>query len=324
MIWKDFFFFSGSQRTGIVVLFVLILISVGIRKMLPVIVPSGMPETDNPAFSEEVRLFQKSLYRTDSLKRKRWNDRKRDDRKSYYQTTYPNQYAARKKVNFAESHAADQKSELFPFDPNTLDSTGLRLLGIPPRVVTGILRYRRKGGVFYTPERFSEVYGLSPDLFAILQPYIRIDSSRTFDLQPAALMADPNSKFALNTVDSVAMMQIKGMNKILLRSILRFRRSSGGFASIDQLRELYGMTDDLFSKLSSRFVIDSASIQKIKINSASVDRLNAHPYLNFYQSRAIYEYRRRKGKIMSIRELHKLDDLDPLTIQKMEVYFSFE
>jgi DNA uptake protein ComE-like DNA-binding protein len=324
MIWKDFFFFSGSQRTGIVVLFVLIVLSVGIHKMLPVIVPSGMPEIENPAFSEEVRLFQRSLYRTDSLKRKRYTDRYPDDRRTYYQTANPNQYAARNKINFTETHAVNQVPELFPFDPNTLDSAGLRQLGIPPRVVTGILRYRRKGGVFYTPERFSEVYGLSPDLFTILQPYIRIDSSRTYDLHPAALMADPNSKFALNTVDSVAMMQIKGMNKSLVRSILHFRRSSGGFASIDQLRELYGMTDDLFSKLSSRFVVDSAAIQKIKINSASVDKLNAHPYLNFYQSRAIYEYRRRKGKIISIRELQKLDELDPLTIQKMEVYFSFE
>lgn len=306
MIWKDFFFFSGSQRSGIVILFVLIVISFSINKLLPVLIPDEIPEVDGVAFIDEVNRFQRSLYATDSIK-----NAKRFVRK------WPSQYS-----NVVRTDK--EEGVLFPFDPNTLDSTGLRQLGIPARVVSGILRYRRKGGVFYTPERFAEVYGLSPDLFQLLKPYIIIDLPRITEVHPDDLKQKPDMPLQINTVDSASLMQLKGLNKNLVRSFLRFRNASGGFVSVDQLRELYGMTDEVFLKINSYFVVDTVAVRKIRVNTAGVDKLKAHPYLNFYQAKAIYEYRRKKGKVKSIDELLKIEELDPNTLQKMEHYFSFE
>ena len=94
--------------------------------------------------------------------------------------------------------------------------------------------------------------------------------------------------------------------------------------SVEQLRELYGMTDDNFNKISPNCSVNLDLVKKIQINTASVERLNSHPYLNFYESKAIYEYRRRKGRIKTPDELKSISELKPEIIHKILPYFSFE
>ena len=65
-------------------------------------------------------------------------------------------------------------------------------------------------------------------------------------------------------------------------------------------------------------------VRKIKVNMAGVERLKGHPYLNFYQSRAIYELRRRKGKLKSIGDLKILPEFNPESLARIEPYLSFE
>lgn len=329
MIWKDFFFFSGAQRSGIIVLFVLIAISFAFNKLLPVFIPDKMPVVDDSAFLQELGLFQASLHRTDSLRKSTWNysndsvgRRWNSNDKTWYDRN--NSYRSRQHELTASTFQSNGQPTLFPFDPNTLDSTGLCQLGIPQRVVTAILRYRRKGGMFYTPERFSEMYGLSPDLYKLLEPYIKIDLPRVTDVHPDVIKTELSKPLELNSADSSQLMEVKGLNRTVVRSILRFRTASGGFVTIGQLRELYGMTEDMYSTISRQLTVDSTAINKIKVNTASVDKLRSHPYLDFYQAKAIYEYRRRKGKLKKHQELTVLDELDPETLQKMEDYFSYE
>ncbi len=304
-MWKEFFFFSGSQRAGIIVLTVLIVAAVILSAILPAILPQPEVEADDAAFREDIEQFKASLVVVDSLRNRQ---RKR------YTTTYQ-LYPDRKKESASDF-------ERFPFDPNTLDSAGLATLGIPPYVVSNILRYRRKGGFFTTSEKFGAVYGMKPELFAELEPYIAIEHHSVRDVsieQPVTpLIVD------LNSADSTQLMLIKGLGRGIARSILRFRAASGGFVSPDQLTEVYGMTDDLFGRIRPYCMADPSTVRKIQLNTASVDKLRAHPYLNFYQAKAIYELRRRKGKLHSIDQLRHIEELDDSTLMKIEAYLSFE
>jgi len=94
--------------------------------------------------------------------------------------------------------------------------------------------------------------------------------------------------------------------------------------NVEQLRELYGMNEESYSKISPSCKINLELVKKIPINTASVERLNAHPYLNFYESKAIYEFRRRKGKLKNVNELNSISELKPETIRKIQPYFNFE
>ena len=50
---------------------------------------------------------------------------------------------------------------LFPFDPNTADSTQLLQLGLQRWQVRNIYRYRRAGGIYRRPQDFARLYGLT-------------------------------------------------------------------------------------------------------------------------------------------------------------------
>ena len=314
-MWKDFFFFSGTQRAGIIVLFALIAIIFTLIQLLPVIFSESTVSVDSQQFQEEAARFEASLRTLDSLKKK---ERPYYMQGKYYgYTKYP--------TNSYHRRDDDSKDDvqLFPFDPNTLDSAGLVELGIPRFVVSNILRYRSKGGFYFSAERFSETYGLSSSLYNKLNPFIVIESQRIYEMKTDTFPDTPII-VDLNTADSVQLMQLKGVRNFLARSILRFRKASGGFISKEQLLEVYGMNEQLYASISQFCTVDPGAITKLKVNSASVDKLRAHPYLDFYQAKALYEYRRKKGKLQSIRELNHIEELDSATLNKISLYLSFE
>lgn len=79
--------------------------------------------------------------------------------------------------SYAEYQGA-KKTELFYFDPNTADSAQFARLGILPRQIHNIYKYRAKGGRFRKPKDLSRIYGLSEEKYNELEPYIRIEKHR--------------------------------------------------------------------------------------------------------------------------------------------------
>lgn len=307
-MWKDFFFFSGSQRAGIIVLTVLIVVAVIVSVVIPRILHQSDIDTDDTAFREDIEHFQASLVQVDST---------RSAKRQRYTWSYERYPERNKPVDKAVI------SQRFPFDPNTLDSVGLTELGIPGYIVSNILRYRRKGGYFSTPEKFGAVYGMKPELFAELEPFIVIEDRYLKEVSAAPGSAS-DLPVDLNTADSTQLIQIKGLSRGMARSVLRFRSASGGFVAPEQLKEVYGMTDEVYEQIRPSCTADPTAIRKIQVNKASVDKLRAHPYLNFYQAKAIYELRRRRGKLESMDQLRHLGEIDDLTLKKLAAYFSFE
>lgn len=66
---------------------------------------------------------------------------------------------------------------LFPFDPNTLSKDSFLLLGLPEKTAQTIINYRNKAGRFYENEDLRKIYSLSPEYYALLEPYISIKNN---------------------------------------------------------------------------------------------------------------------------------------------------
>ena len=119
-------------------------------------------------------------------------------------------------------------------------------------------------------------------------------------------------------------MQVTGIGRGYARGIIRYRQLTGGFISVDQLSEIYGMRQENLEIIRPHCKVNQELVRKIKVNIASVERLKSHPYLNFYQSKAIYELRRKKGKLKNIKELKVLPEFTPESLAKIEPYLSFD
>lgn len=313
-MWKDWLFFTKNQRIGIIALLSIILLLIIAKWILPLLFPSPKNGSDN--FTQEAQQF------IDSLKIKENSPNRQD----YFSDSY---YYPRETYPPYQSYQQQQLPEpvLFVFNPNTLDSAGFVKLGLKPYIASNILKYRAKGGKYKTVADFGKVWGVTPEKLEELKAYIDIPAEAPPPQQatPGYVKKVDDIVLELNSCDTAQLQQIRGIGAGFAKRITGYRKRLGGYVSVNQINEIYGVTPELYSQLAPHFTVNNAAaITKIDVNRASIERLRAHPYLNFYKAKAIYELRRNKGSLKSIDDLKSLPDLDNASLQKIAPYLEFK
>lgn len=127
----------------------------------------------------------------------------------------------------------------------------------------------------------------------------------------------------INRADSTDLLPLPGIGPVYAGRIIRYRNLLGGFLSVDQLGEVYGIPAETIQKIRSMVTIDSTSIRRIQIVSASFRDLLRHPYLEYADVKALVNYRDFKGDIESFRELQENNILEDSVLIKVAPYFSY-
>jgi DNA uptake protein ComE-like DNA-binding protein len=132
------------------------------------------------------------------------------------------------------------------------------------------------------------------------------------------------AKIDINKSDSAILVGLPGIGPVLSSRIIKYRRLLGGFARIDQLKEVYGLPEETFESIKGRVFADSTFVTGININSAGYKELLHFPYFTKYEVTAILKYREIKGRITGINDLI---DNKLITIEKaikIRPYFKFD
>ena len=234
-------------------------------------------------------------------------------------------------VVFPDSAPLVRRAERFVFDPNTADSTALLRLGLQAWQVRNIYKYRAKGGVYRKKEDFARLYGLTVKDYRRLAPFIRISA----DYQPATTLLEEtpqmrdtlrfpvklkeDERVVLNRADTSMLRRVPGIGQYYAAEIVRYGQWLGGYVSVDQLDEI-----DQFPQEAKRyFVIDNPQPQRLNVNKLSLQQLRRHPYINYYQAKAIVDYRRLHGDLKSLEELSLLRDFPPEAIARLAPYVCY-
>ena len=124
----------------------------------------------------------------------------------------------------------------------------------------------------------------------------------------------------VNLADTVELKKIPGIGSGIAGNIVRYRERLGGFYALSQLEEVKHVTPELLKW----FKLENDSIRKMEINKMSLDKLRAHPYLNFYQAKVIIEHRRKKGQIKSLSQLALYEEFTEKDLERLSAYISFD
>ena len=122
----------------------------------------------------------------------------------------------------------------------------------------------------------------------------------------------------LNTADTALLKRVPGIGSYFAREIAHYRQRLGGFYSADQLLEI----DDFPEKALSYFVVHDKPA-KIAVNRLTLNQLKRHPYINYYQAKAITDYRRLRGPLKSLADLRLLKDFTPEDMERLSHYVEF-
>jgi len=128
----------------------------------------------------------------------------------------------------------------------------------------------------------------------------------------------------LNTCDSASLEALPGIGPVLSVRIIKYRNLLGGYASVSQLLEVYGLTPETFDLISSKVKADSTAIRKINVNNADYKQLIRMPYLEKSEVNAILKYREEKGRIVGMNELIENKLIAEERVVKVRPYLEFQ
>lgn len=128
----------------------------------------------------------------------------------------------------------------------------------------------------------------------------------------------------LNQADSLTLQKVPGIGPVFSRRIIKYRDLLGGFYTVHQLAEVYGIDADKYAALEPWFTVDTALIRPLIVNQADYRTLIRHPYLNKQQTKILLRLIERKGKLQGWEELRLLDEFPSGEIERLHYYLSFD
>jgi competence ComEA-like helix-hairpin-helix protein len=129
-----------------------------------------------------------------------------------------------------------------------------------------------------------------------------------------------NNFIDVNSADTAAFIALPGIGSKLASRIINFRDKLGGFYSIDQIGEIYGLPDSTFQKIKPYLKLEKIELKKININTATKDEMKSHPYIKWALANAIVEYRNQHGNFSSLEDLKKISLITDELFNKLEHY----
>ncbi len=223
---------------------------------------------------------------------------------------------------------ATQKKEfvLSRFNPNTSTKEELLNLGISSKVVNTIINFRSKVN-FKKPEDFKKIYGLSNTQYERLLPYldlpIEVKSSPKTVYEKPAFSKKEKVIIDINKADVLEWQKLNGIGPTYSERIVKFRDKLGGFYTIEQVAETFGMEDSTFQMIKP-YLKNEVSVSKININLVELDELRSHPYLKWKHAKVLINYRKHHGPFNNKEDLMKVKVLSEEQVDKVLPYLSFE
>lgn len=315
LVVRDYFTFSKRERNGIVISVVLVTIA---AIVLTRFFHPPKQTINQQAFINEIAQLKISI---DSTGRNRFTPNRADDNFDYYQP---------KRNSFTD----ELKGELFVFDPNTLSAEGWKKLGVKDKTIQTIQNFLQKGYTFKQPADIGKIYGMRPGQVKRLLPYVHIEEKKASNnyVKNAAFTSSASlatekraaSIVEINLADTAAFIMLPGIGSKLSARIVNFRNKLGGFVTVDQVAETYGLPDSTFQKIRNRLRCDQSAIQTININLADANQLKAHPYISWNVATVIVRYREQHGNYDTVSDLLKIEIINQEMFKKMGPYLSVQ
>jgi competence protein ComEA len=218
---------------------------------------------------------------------------------------------------------------LFSFDPNLASADDFIKMGFSSSLANRIVNYRSKGGKFATKSDLLKIYGMDTVQYQKVYSYIDLPEEKlvknTSNANVTENRAVTKAKLDLNVADTAQLDKVYGIGKKLSERIVKYRNRLGGFVSMDQLKEVYGLDSLVVKNISEKFTVEENYLPvQLNINSATERELGSHPYLSFKLAKAIAAYRFQHGQFTSLDDLTKVQLLNENDFKRIKPYLTVE
>jgi DNA uptake protein ComE-like DNA-binding protein len=204
----------------------------------------------------------------------------------------------------------------YPFNPNFITDYKGYKLGMSVAEIDRLLLYRKQNKYVNSPKEFQNVTKISDSLLDVIAPYFKfpdwVNQKKNFNSDKkynylAFAKKEKVIPIDINQATQEDLIKIYGIGEAISQRILKQKESLGGFVSMEQLDEVWGLSPEVIEKLNIHFKVSVLpSFKKIAINNASLKELSQFPYFKYPLAKQIITFRSMNGDIKDIEDLIKI------------------
>jgi len=297
--WKDYLSFSTRERKGAFALIFILILQIIFSLYLN--------------FSEAGSHSDEGLHLSDSALA--WM-------KFHTSISDENDFAV-KENRITERRA--KSIQYFKFDPNQCSESDFESLGLSKKQAAIILNYLKKGGAFKKKTDFRKMYCINESQYLKLEPWIALPDSSYYPKSDKGRFAERKMfRLDLAVADSLELIKLRGIGSVFAKRIVKYRERLGGFSSVEQLKEVWGMTDSLYLSISPHLFLSDSIPASIALNSILLSDLGKHPYVGFELGKVILNYREQHGPFKVAEDIKKVPLVTEEIFRKLAPYLSLE
>lgn len=288
---KSFFNYSRSQRTGIFILFTIII-----------------------ALQLVFFFVDFSSFSKDTPEKERW-------------------LSLQSQIDSLKQDKLDYVPKVYPFNPNFITDYKGYKLGMSVQQIDRLLAFRKQNKYVNSPEDFQAVTKVSDSLLNTISPYFKFPDWVKNKKEYKDYKKYPMTAFAkkekiviidINQATQEDLIKIYGIGEAISTRILKYKESLGGFVSMEQMNEIWGLSPEVIEKLNKYFKVSTSSdIKKIDINNASIKELSLFPYFKYPISKNIVTFRSMNGDIKNCEDLTKIKGMSIEKAKIIALYLNF-
>jgi DNA uptake protein ComE-like DNA-binding protein len=223
--------------------------------------------------------------------------------------------------------------KIYPFNPNFITDYKGYKLGMSVPEIDRLLAFRKENKYVNSPKEFQAVTKVSDSLLNAISPYFKFPDWVNKKKEFKNYKNYPNTAFAkkekiviidINKATQEELIKIYGIGEAISLRILKFKESLGGFVSMEQMKDVWGLSPEVIENLNLHFkVLALPNVKKIDINNASIKELSQFPYFNYQLAKQIVTFRSMNGDIKNIDDLTKIKGLSIDKANIIVLYLDF-
>lgn len=220
----------------------------------------------------------------------------------------------------------------YPFNPNFITDFKGYQLGMSVAEIDRLLEFRKTNKYVNSAKEFQQVTKVSDSLLEAISPYFKfpdwVTHKKSKPFEKYTEKYQPKREqivvMDINKASKEDLMKVYGIGPALSDRILKEKEKFGGFLTMEQMGEVWGLSDEVIEKLNQHFEVrEIPAVTKVDINNATVKELMQFPYFRYSLAREIVAYRSMNGDIKSADDLTKIKGFPVEKIKIIALYLKF-
>ena len=225
---------------------------------------------------------------------------------------------------------ANYKPTIYPFNPNFITDYKGYKLGMSVVEIDRLVAFRKLNNYVNSAQEFQVVTKVSDSLLKTMAPYFKFPDwvkNKKTNFKSFTKYGSPKKEFVvildINDASKDDLKKVYGIGDGLSERILKQKELLGGFVSMEQMTDIWGLSPEVIEKLNSNFKVSvMPNVKKININTASTKELSQFHNFRYALAKEIVIYRSMNGDI-KIEDLTKIKGFPVDKIKIIALYLEF-